>query len=46
MLRVIEYGLLAVSLLTILGLIVATPRDPDPGEAPDGELAPPGIAKK
>jgi hypothetical protein len=37
MLKIIEYGLLAVSLLTVLGLILATPRvaDPIPGKAPD-----------
>jgi hypothetical protein len=26
MLRLVEYGLLAVSLLTVIGLILATPR--------------------
>jgi hypothetical protein len=46
MLRIIEYGLLAVSLLTVLGLIVATPRDADPVKAAEPELSPPGVAKK
>jgi hypothetical protein len=38
MLKIIEFGLLAVSLLTVLGLIVATPRAADPGDAADAEL--------
>ncbi len=34
MLRLVEYGLLAVSLLTVIGLILATPRvaPPKPAE--------------
>ncbi len=28
MLRLVEYGLLAVSLLTVIGLILMTPRTP------------------
>ena len=34
MLRLVEYGLLAVSLLTVFGLILATPRvkTPKPAE--------------
>jgi hypothetical protein len=28
MLRLVEYGLLAVSLLTVIGLIIMTPRTP------------------
>jgi len=28
MLRLVEYGLLAVSLLTVIGLILMTPRPP------------------
>jgi hypothetical protein len=46
MLRIIEYGLLAVSLLTVLGLIVATPRDAEAGKPANAELPPPGVAKK
>jgi hypothetical protein len=39
MLRLVEYGLLAVSLLTVLGLILAAPRgaQPIPAEKVDPE---------
>jgi hypothetical protein len=42
MLKLVEYGLLAVSLLTVFALIVASPRGPEPGdgEAVDGEIQP------
>ena len=35
MLRLVEYGLLAVSLLTVIGLILMTPQTPasKPGES-------------
>ena len=40
MLKVVEYGLLAVSLLTILGLILSAPKTPErsPVEAGDSNL--------
>jgi hypothetical protein len=38
MLRVVEYGLLAVSLLIVLGLIIVTPRTPIAAEPEDPEL--------
>jgi hypothetical protein len=38
MLRVVEYGLLAVSLLIVMGLIIATPRTPATAEPEDPEL--------
>jgi len=40
MLRLVEYGLLAVSLLTVLGLIVMNPRTPAPKPAESGEEKP------
>ncbi|MBB6146957.1 hypothetical protein HNQ77_004938 [Silvibacterium bohemicum] len=42
MLRLVEYGLLAVSLLIVLVLIVAAPSSerPFPAENSDGELEP------
>jgi hypothetical protein len=40
MLKIVEFGLLAVSLLIVLALIVASPHGPEPapGEAADPEL--------
>jgi hypothetical protein len=40
MLKIVEFGLLAVSLLIVLALIVASPRGPEPApsEAVDPEL--------
>lgn len=42
MLKIVEYGLLAVSLLTVLALIVASPRGSKPvaGEVADPEVQP------
>ena len=42
MLKIMEYGLLAVSLITVLVLIVAAPRTsgPAPAENPDPEIQP------
>lgn len=42
MLKIVEFGLLAVSLLTVLALVVAAPRatGPAPGEAVDPEAQP------
>ena len=45
MLKLIEFGLLAVSLLIIFGLVASTPRGteaaaPDLVEAADAEIAP------
>ena len=42
MLRIVEYGLLAVSLITVLVLIVAAPRgeQPVPAETSDPEIQP------
>jgi hypothetical protein len=42
MLRFIEFGLLAVSLLTVLALIIASPREAEvlPGEVVEPELQP------
>ena len=37
MLRLVEYGLLAVSLLTVIGLILMTPRAPAPKPAENTE---------
>ena len=39
MLRLMEYGLLAVSLLVVLGLILRGPREDaaKPGESPESE---------
>jgi hypothetical protein len=37
MLRLVEYGLLAVSLLTVIGLIMMTPRAPAPKPAESSE---------
>ena len=37
MLRLVEYGLLAVSLLTVVGLIIMSPRGPDPKTAEGAE---------
>jgi len=39
MLRLVEYGLLAVSLLTVIGLIMMSPRSSEskPVEGSDGE---------
>jgi hypothetical protein len=38
MLRVVEYGLLAVSLLIVMGLIVAVPRTPETAKPEEPEL--------
>jgi len=35
--RLVEYGLLAVSLLTVIGLIMMTPRTPAPKPAESSE---------
>jgi hypothetical protein len=42
MLKIVEFGLLAVSLLIVLALIVASPAGPEPapGDAADPELPP------
>jgi len=40
MLRLVEYGLLAVSLLTVVGLILMTPRTPVPKPAESSEEKP------
>ncbi|HUA98294.1 MAG TPA: hypothetical protein VMA34_08210 [Terracidiphilus sp.] len=37
MLRLVEYGLLAVSLFVVVGLIMRSPRAPAPGTAENGE---------
>lgn len=37
MLRLVEYGLLAVSLLTVAGLIMMSPKTPAPKPAESGE---------
>ena len=37
MLRLVEYGLLAVSLLTVVGLIMMSPKAPAPKPADSGE---------
>jgi len=39
MLRLVEYGLLAVSLLVVVGLIMMTPRTPEvkPAESTEAE---------
>ncbi len=37
MLRLVEYGLLAVSLLTVVGLITMSPRSPAPKPAEGSE---------
>ncbi len=37
MLRLVEYGLLAVSLLTVAGLIMMSPRGPAPKPAENSE---------
>jgi hypothetical protein len=43
MLKIVEFGLLAVSLLIVLALILASPRNPEPGSnkaAADPEIQP------
>ena len=45
MLKFIEFGLLAVSLLIIFGLVASSPRESQPAapelmEAPDAEITP------
>jgi hypothetical protein len=45
MLKFVEFGLLAVSLLIIFGLVASSPRSPQPlapeiGEAGETEIAP------
>jgi hypothetical protein len=37
MLRLMEYGLLAVSLLVVVGLVLMTPRTPEVKPAENGE---------
>jgi hypothetical protein len=45
MLRLVEYGLLAVSLLTVVGLIMMSPRTPAPKSAESGEAEKPQLDK-
>jgi hypothetical protein len=40
MLRLVEYGLLAVSLLTVIGLILMAPQGPAPKPAENPEEKP------
>jgi len=42
MLRLVEYGLLAVSLLTVIGLILITPRTPAPKPVESSDEKPQG----
>lgn len=43
MLKLVEFGLLAVSLLIIFGLVASSPRNPQPAASEIGEAGEPKI---